>query len=367
MKLASPGFHVSLLLKVKDRPGQLYWNGFFLQTLRARILDFSGFFCRVRKLFYKFARGNSRMLCAAFPLHMVCGGESDLQSEYVNMCCSMRPAKFFGTVLYIGEGQSPYNGHQATVLGYQNTAQNLWTRGANAMVLHFPAGERMTPSNVIDTSRFDKIMTDMVEALTPRSRGMRSLGAATRGASMAPVFSFAHGIYHVVLSEDARAVGDALKTVPEDKRPDMTPDIFDWYAAMYPGYSLALCCFNNADAQQATPLLWWYENRQDQAWVAPAVDAHDGLPPNLSARVDVDHWLILGSNRYGEGGRIDDLLLPVYYQQKHEIPAHVRGLLPTGIAGQRFSGYEQNGDFLLDRRAFEAGRLEVRRGLLTVA
>jgi hypothetical protein len=62
---------------------------------------------------------------------------------------------------------------------------------------------------------------------------------------------------------------------------------------LLPGRSLTI---------DAEPLLWWYEPKDPSHLFMPALDAHDGLPPEPGSDVDVDHVLVVGrttSARWG--------------------------------------------------------------------
>ena len=69
---------------------------------------------------------------------------------------------------------------------------------------------------------------------------------------------FEHDIYTVVLAADATLIPEALSLVPEHRRVPANRPLFYFYARMYPGYAVALCCFDNRDAARSDPLLLWY-------------------------------------------------------------------------------------------------------------
>src|SRR5262249_28754470 len=141
-----------------------------------------------------------------------------------------------------------------------NRVQNLLTRNGttgNAMILPFPAVPgTMTQANVVATDECPNILKDLAEAVRWQDNGQpRGLSAAITADSVAVCDT---GISTVVLAQDARDIPAALKRVPSANRPALNPPIFDAYAAWYPGWTVALCCFDNAETADATPMLWWY-------------------------------------------------------------------------------------------------------------
>lgn len=267
------------------------------------------------------------------------------------MCCSMAPAQFSGTIVYVGEVQHPVHG-LVHVLGYQNTVVNLAAEGPNAMILHIPAGVAMTQSNFIDTSRCKNILRDMVEALRPRPRG-RSGAYQTRSiaSAVAPVHVFDLDVYTVVLSEDASLIPEALSRVPEEKRPAVNQRLFDYYSAEFPGWSVALCCFNNREASSAAPMLMQYKPMDERTMHWPALDSHTGEVPDVNGQVDVSHWIIAGSHRM-------DPDAGVVVDYRGGCNPDVSAFLPDRVIGREFKMPMQNGDFTIDTQQVAHGLQE---------
>lgn len=246
------------------------------------------------------------------------------------MCVSMAPAEFSGTILYGGRRQHPRYG-PVEVLGYQNTAVNHAT-GANAMVLHLPS-PALGQEHFVPVGEHRDVLQRMVNALRPPPTA-----GAFAAVGVAPAVTvFEHDIYTVVLASDPTQIPGALSRVPERKRPALNPELFDFYAKVFPQHSIALCCFDNADAQQASPLLIWYPPR-DPSWIVlPAVDCHTGAVPELGAPVRTDHWVIFGSDQTPPAWGS-----PVYTL---DLPPELRDLLPERVIGTQFTGELPNGDF----------------------
>lgn len=283
------------------------------------------------------------------------------------MCVSVSPrtpVEFSGTVLYAAEAMQ--GGDLVHVLGYQNKvgpasglrALTSWIpgfRSGNAMILPLPAEPRtMTKLNVIDTSACPDILQEMAQTVDPplptletyaRSR-MRSLSAPP------PVQVFeAAGIYTVVLAQDARDIPGALHQVPRAKRPRLNPALFDAYAKWYPGWTIALCCFNNLRARLALPLLWWYRPMHPDRLFLPALDCHTGAVPDLDAEVRVDHVLAVSSHRLQQG-------LAFY---PSTVSREVAPYVPRRLLGQRMGEEILNGDFVCEVEDVVAGRFRALR------
>ena len=277
------------------------------------------------------------------------------------MCVSAAAAHFSDTVLYVGRVDHPVFGH-IEVVGYQNTAINL-SRGPNAMLLHLPA-VTMSPRNFLDTTANREILADMVRAVTPSSASYGPM--ASYGAPPAQVQVFEHDIYTVVLATDPRSIPAALDMVPPHRRPRLRRSLLKFYANAYPGYPVALCCFDNADARKAAPLLLWYPPRDPNWLVAPAIDCHTGRAPDPNGWVSVDHHLIVGVPMQPTRYRPESEQGVVHYTQ----PAGPLGaFLPHCVAGRTFTqGHLPNGDFAVATADVQAGHLNrVYRRLVTGA
>ena len=258
-------------------------------------------------------------------------------------------AELSGTFLYCGRRNHPRHGW-IDVLGYQNTVVNL-ASGPNAMLLHLPA-RRMTSSQFVPVGDCDAFLRDMVEAVRPRSRGMAAVASVMTDTDSVTVEVFDHDIYTVVLASDARAVPGALEQVEPRKRPALNAALFEFYAAQFPDYPIAVCCFDNAEAEQAKPLLLWYEPLDDARLVVPALDCHSGAVPDLDAEVDVDHWVLFGT----DATELPSWGAPVAYSQT---PApELREFLPACVVGRYYGGRMPNGDFAIAHADLVRGDLD---------
>ena len=252
------------------------------------------------------------------------------------MCVSAGLAQFTGTILYLGRRNHPEYG-QVFVLGYENRATNL-SEGPNAMFLHFPA-LGMTQKNFLGTSKCSSILTDMRETVIRSS--LRSYEMAWMGSHAEMVEVFDRGIYTVVLASNARCIPDALNQVPVRKRIAINRPLFDFYAEHFPGYPVALCCFDNTEARESEPLLLWYKPMNPDRFVLPGLDGHTGGVPALHEQVEVDHWIIVSSDDMP-----DEIGSEVHYSNG-SMPWKIRSFLPSRVLGKYFRGTMRNGDFTL--------------------
>lgn len=260
------------------------------------------------------------------------------------MCLSVKQADFQGTSIFMNLTVHPTLG-PIMVMGYENTAVNQY-HGPNAMVLHLP-GMPMTDKNFLPGLGCGRIFGNLHDAVWPQpvTRGgmLRTFGAIAKSA----VQVFEHGIYTVVLAPDARDIPAALSRVAANKRPEISKEICEFYANRYPGWPIALCCFDNKDARKADPLLVWYRPMTDKALIAPGLDCHTGGLPDLRAEVGVDHSVYFASDSMRGGHDVTYSHNPLMADLGH--------FLPRRVVGLKFNGRMKNGDFVMTRRHLEEG------------
>lgn len=301
------------------------------------------------------------------------------------MCMSTAPAKFSDTIVYAGETEM--NNMLLHMLGYQNTAQSFATAGqkkeqynfdwsfiktgkreekatGNAMVLPIPAKGKMGPENLLDTSNCLHFLKDMENAVRPRYRSATRGGMEKGIASLNSVQVFESGIYTVVLANpdsDSYDIDNAIRQqVPEEKRPEINLPFLEVFTSYYRDWWIAVCCFNNKEAATAHPLLWWYEPMFEKALFAPALDAHDGLPPQLGKQVHVDHTLVVSSHKLFKDNKNFLDVSPVRYRD----PAaeNFKGFLPNFVMGKQYKDTSMvNGDFVLLVDEVRAGNFRPQR------
>lgn len=308
----------------------------------------------------------------------------------VPACCSLFPARFSQTKGLAAEVLK--DGKVVHLLGYQNAVNTNYDAGnsvshpnhsgittstspppslvnkfkknpaklsGNAMLLPIPAKpDSMTKLNIVDTASCPRFLEDMERAIrTTHPEAGANTGPVPK--SFTPTVQiFEHDIYTIVLAKDATDIPQALKLVPESKRPALNREIFDAYAKWYKGWTFALCCFKSSDKAKAKPMLWWYEPQNPKQLFFPALDAHDGKAPDLKSQVEVDHAIILSSYKLQpkQGNKVS-------YSDGH-IAKNISKLLPKYIIGQKFTGGTMpQGDFVADVKDVRLGKLNIRREL----
>ncbi len=273
-------------------------------------------------------------------------------------CCSLRAASFSSTKGLAAEVRK--DGKLVHLLAYQNTVRDSASTdsGGNAMFLPIPAKARtMTSANILDTSSAKHFLSDIDDAIRPPVREVfRNSNSVQRGIDIKDVVVFEHDIYTIVLARNATDIPAALSRVPESKRPKMNKPIFDAYARWYPGWTFALCCFNNKDATTAAPMLWWYEPMKPDQLFFPGLDAHDGNPPRIDAKnIDVDHSLAVAASFDPPGGE------PVRYTDA--LSPSLGKILPKFVSGDILSGELPQGDFIWNLADVRAGKHTPHRAL----
>jgi hypothetical protein len=261
------------------------------------------------------------------------------------MCISTSKAYFGGTTILISE--TTVNSNRVHVLGYQNTAQNL-TVGPNAMIIMIPSEETITSRNVLDTTNCKHILSRMIDALRPLDRGAQNASSEMFGLNKHLVEVFNSGIYTIATASNPQLIPSALHRIPENKRPAINDELFEFLGVARKGWQFALCCFDNKETVKADPLLWWYNPIDTETFILPGIDCHTGGIPSATDLVQRDHWLIFGSDRFDQGfsSRVD---------YGRNIPADTLKYLPKSVVGYNINSRGQNGDFIADVNAVRNG------------
>jgi len=245
--------------------------------------------------------------------------------------------------------------------GTATTAPASATTSGNAMILPIP--DDVSNIEVIDTTTCPAFLKDIRSALTPRSRGgLLGSDSVRRGSKSVEVRIINFDVYTIVIAKNAAAMRKALASdaVAADRRPALNADMIKAYTKWYPGWAIAVCCFNNADAKEAKPLLFSYEPSKQanpDDFFVPTLDAHDGKVPNLSARVDVDHTVFVATNDMSSSRATS-----VYYRDS-AIALGVAELLPKAVMGKVLRGEYNNGDIIFRRSDLALGKFNGLRAL----
>lgn len=256
------------------------------------------------------------------------------------MCMTTEPAHLSNTIIYAAEVRRDNQDYH--VIGYQNKARS---KGPNAMILPLPAAGPLGPANVVDTRKFKNIL-NAYDAAIERHRPKRRSRGLTKGFRMDSLSDsrgfqvFESGSYTIALSDTPQSMRLALEQVPAAKRPNIPGSFLASLAQLYKDWPMAICCFNgNLEAPE--PLLWWFKPRFKHALFAPAIDAHDGNPPDPNVQVSRDHTLAFGS--YQSQRPLDHALL----DEIQQVPAEHQWLFVPSVIGTKVLTPTGNGDFSL--------------------
>jgi hypothetical protein len=211
------------------------------------------------------------------------------------------------------------------------------------MILPLPATGTVGPENIVDTRAFKNILKSYdkaIEHLRPKdvSDGMRSYGG---GRMMRSAQVFQSGSYTIALAENPQSMQLALSMVPEKVRPQIPSAFLVSFSDLYPDWPVAICCFDG-DLGAPEPLLWWFKPKFPGTLFAPAIDGHDGQPPNPEAMVDRDHVIAFAS--YRAPRELDNQLVSDIQQI---VPPEHQWLFAPAIVGSKFNHKTQNGDFTM--------------------
>lgn len=275
------------------------------------------------------------------------------------MCCTIEAGTSLSeTTVYAARVTHPKSGEDVHVMGYQNSVRGS-VPGPNAMILPIPSATLLGPENLVDARPFKGIITSYRKAVAemkPRLRsrsvdkgGDLSLGSRSAGSHVV----FRSGSYTVASADSASSLGKAIQEVPERFRPDVPARFLVALGRMYPGWSFLACCFDGFEVQgqDLDPVILWYKAIPDRnnRLFAPAVDAHDGEPPNLDAMVSRDHTLAFGVSAAEE---FRDA--PGIRWARSSVPEEHRWMFTTAVVGSVLGGSgprdiraTANGDFVL--------------------
>lgn len=259
------------------------------------------------------------------------------------MCCTLYESTLSNTILYAADTE--LDGRRVHVMAYQNRAANL-ASGPNAMLLPIPSALALSAENTLDARLFKGILSDYVatyDALRPKARPVIKEPIMFSGPDVPEVFD--SGSYTVVLAKDARMIPAALARVPEERRPSPNRAILQAYAKFYPGWHIALCCYDGAI--EAEPMVFWYEPMNPDRLFVPAVDAHDGHPPEMNKKVLRDHYVFFAAQRARRGMKLQKR------KNLDSIPKRYRSLFVDHFAGVKIDSPGWNGDFYIDVRDLE--------------
>ena len=250
------------------------------------------------------------------------------------MCITSAAATLSSTYVGAWEIEHPTYGYRH-VMAYQNAPQNL-SEGANCMLLHLPAAEPLLPEYLLNTADCPNLLRQMAASKTSREAS-RSLAIPQQ------VYVVEMGIYHVVLLNEKTpaALEMALAQVPAEKRPQIAPELLQFFSTHFPDYPIVLACFNNRESKQASPIMLHFKPSNPSQLFFNLLEGHDGGPPQLNQLVERHQAVIAGSNRVEARGN----QFP-YQFEPLGIPEALHPFLPTVVDVEYLHGEAFNDDGL---------------------
>ena len=243
------------------------------------------------------------------------------------MCITSSPAELSNTKIMSIKLDEDYH-----LLAYSNKVKNL-SKFPNSMILAVPG--TLTQTDFYDTTAYAKFLEEIEMFRQMRSRSLTK-GINTDNDTLS-FETFGLGMYTVFLSESAALISDALKALPEEKRPKISDELLSFFSTHYHGWSLVVCVFDSEKAVDAQPIMFKYKPFNKNMLYFPGMDSHDGGAPNTNAIVKVDHYIISQLTGVGKTEFSDDCKVPEILQNRE------------------FYGYNQtrpvsNGDWYLEIR-----------------
>jgi len=222
-------------------------------------------------------------------------------------------------------------------IAYSNKVKNLSGK-PNAMILPIP-GET-NPSWFHNTESYKGFMDEITKKcnyiedyLGERSRGFLSLSKGFE--------RFELGMYTVGLAREFSGIREFLDQLPEEKRPEISEELKNFFEEKYAGWSFAICCFASDKAIDAQPIAFEYRPFGENLLYFPTMDGHDGKAPIIDSVVKTDHTLI-----YEHTGKMNDI---DYAQKFVTLDAAVPEFLQNRKYRAVFTrSVEKNGDTFVD-------------------
>ena len=267
------------------------------------------------------------------------------------MCVTSLEAELKNTYIGVWEVQHSTFGERQ-VLAYQNSPKNL-ADGSNCMLLHVQSKQPLTPDCIIDTSQDPGFLQQMAHSILPRGRG-NLFGASSKN------FVVEMGIYHLALLNDVSeaALSKTLAQIPVEKQPKISLDYLNFYARTFPSFPLILCCFNNQEAKEASPVMVHYEPIHPDVFMFNTLDGHGSLP-EVGELHEFHQTIITGSHHLTAAGNGFEPF------NLSGISAELLPWLPQYGTALKIDQTLPNEDLLIDAAAIRhGGDADMRLGLL---
>lgn len=220
-------------------------------------------------------------------------------------------------------------------ISYSNNVKNLSDK-PNAMILPIP-GET-NPSLFHNTEPYQYFMNEILNKCRYEEDYLGEISRGFEFKSVSLSFDkFELGMYTVGLAKEFAGIREFLNQLSEEKRPEISEELKQFFEEKYAGWSFAICVFDSKSTIDAQPIAFEYKPFDGRLLYYPTMDGHDGGAPHVGAMVKTDHTLI-----YEHTGKMTN---KHYAQQYVTLDAKV----PENLQNRRYravfsKGYELNGD-----------------------
>jgi hypothetical protein len=255
------------------------------------------------------------------------------------MCITTGPAELGQTMAFTYATLLADDPRTEHITGYQTSASNLLNT-PNMMILHFPGDDIELVGGPQNTWSLMQDLTGMLPSLEA-TLSMRGISGGTRVQS--------YGDYYVVLAEEARDILSATDLLPEDFRPEATPEfmeVLDFFESTFSGYCFVLACWRDRVVPRH-PIVVKYVPHNDDVLFVPGIEAHDGLYPNLDSEEPRNFRVAFAADGYVQP-------FHVYYHDTLDpnkviwAPRDVTGFFDNRVRGN-------NGDYVIPLESIVQG------------
>jgi len=221
-------------------------------------------------------------------------------------------------------------------ISYSNSVKNLSGK-PNAMILPIP-GET-SPAFFYNTEAYKDFISEILNKCRYEEDYCGEVSKGFKSATLS-FDRFELGMYTVGLAKEFNGIREFLNHLSEEKRPEISEELKQFFEEKYAGWSFAICVFDSNSTIDAQPIAFEYKPFDGRLLYYPTMDGHDGKAPRVGAMVKTDHTLI-----YEHTGKMSR----EYYQKFVTLNAEVPEFLQNRKYRAVFShGFEKNGDTFVD-------------------
>jgi hypothetical protein len=275
------------------------------------------------------------------------------------MCITTLTAELHSTLIGVWDINHPQHGYRH-VLAYQNVPINQ-SNSANCMLLHIPSAEALTPDDILNTEDSPNFLRETINKILVKKQE-EEFDGMTRGLREQPQnYITQMGVYHIAILNNVKDAQQTLNQIPSEKRPVIEQKFFDFFEEKFPNFPLLLCCFNNQDALEASPIMVHFSPIRKDVFQANMLESHGDLP-ELGSPYNAHQILLYGSQKKeaakGDVREIDWTAAPEDLQEYLPKYGQVEDFRRMPI---------DNYDLLIDANAIGKGNkgVEVEFGLLS--